>query len=115
VIEQARDDPQQGWAVQMDRLLRDLHTRVGDARAAGRDRLDPAELAGYRDSYQQIITLGHQTNPAGTVPTGKRGVIRRPRSTTCSPVSTPTVRTSCGPPTTSAYRSTTTSPSATSG
>lgn len=77
VIEQAPDDQQQAWAVQMDRLLRDLHTAVGDARAAGRDRLDPGQLAGYRDRYQQIITLGYQTNPAGTVPSGKRGVIRQ--------------------------------------
>jgi transposase len=77
VTEQAPDDSQQAWAVQMDRLLRDLRTAVLDARATGRNRLDPGELAGYRDRYQQIITLGHQTNPAGTVPTGKRGVIRQ--------------------------------------
>jgi len=77
VIEQAPADPQQAWAVQMDRLLRDLQATVRDARAAGRERLDPGVLAGYRDSYQQIITLGYQTNPAGTVPTGKRGVIRQ--------------------------------------
>jgi transposase len=77
VIEQAPDDPQQAWAVQMDRLLRDLHAAVRDARASGRDSLAPAELAGYRDSYQQIIALGYQTNPAGTTPTGKRGVIRQ--------------------------------------
>jgi transposase len=77
VIEQTPDDPQQAWAVQMDRLLRDLHGAVRDARASGRDSLAPAELAGYRDAYQQIITLGYQTNPAGTIPTGKRGVIRQ--------------------------------------
>jgi len=77
VIEQAPEDPQQAWAVQMDRLLRDLRAAVRDARASGRDSLAPAELAGYRDSYQQIIALGYQTNPAGTIPTGKRGVIRQ--------------------------------------
>jgi transposase len=77
VIEQAPEDPQQAWAVRMDRLLRELHASVRDARSAGRDRLDPRELASYRNSYQQIITLGYQTNPAGTVPTGKRGVIRQ--------------------------------------
>ena len=77
IIEQAPEDPQQAWAVQMDRLLRALHAAVRDARAAGLDRLDPGQLAGYRDSYQQIITLGYQTNPAGTIPTGKRGVIRQ--------------------------------------
>jgi transposase len=77
LVEQAPDDPQQAWAVQMDRLLRDLHAAVGDARASSRDSLDPHQLAGYRDSYQQIITLGYQTNPAGTIPTGKRGPIRQ--------------------------------------
>lgn len=77
VIEQAPEDPQQAWAVRTDRLLRELHASVRDARAAGRDRLDPRELASYRNSYQQIITLGYQTNPAGTAPTGKRGVIRQ--------------------------------------
>jgi transposase len=77
LVEQAPHDPQQAWAVQMDRLLRDLHGAVRDARASGRDSLDPHQLAGYRDSYQQIITRGYRTNPAGTVPTGKRGVIRQ--------------------------------------
>ena len=77
VIEQAPEDPQQAWAVRMDRLLRDLHRAVQDARACGEDWLEPSELAGYRAAYEQIITLGHHTNPAGTTPTGKRGVIRQ--------------------------------------
>jgi transposase len=77
VIELQPDDPQQAWAVQMDRLLRDLHAAVQDAHASGEDRLEPSELAGYRAAYEQIITLGRHTNPAGTIPTGKRGVIRQ--------------------------------------
>lgn len=77
IIEGDPDDPQQFWAVRMDRLLRDLHTTVQRARASGEDWLDPGELAGYRAAYEQIITLGHHTNPAGTIPTGKRGVIRQ--------------------------------------
>lgn len=77
VIEQQPDAPQQEWAVQMDTLLRELHATVRDAQAAGISGLDPARLAGYRDSYGQIIALGYQTNPAGTIPTGKRGVIRQ--------------------------------------
>ena len=77
VIEQDPDDPQQAWAVRMDRLLRDLHTAVRHARASGEDWLEPGELAGYRAAYEQIITLGHHANPAGTIPTGKRGVIRQ--------------------------------------
>ncbi len=71
------EDPQQAWAVRMDRLLRDLHTTVQRARAAGDDWLEPSELAGYRAAYAQIITLGNHTNPGGTIPTGKRGVIRQ--------------------------------------
>ncbi len=77
VIEQTPDDPQQAWAVRMDQLLRDLHGVVRRARASGEDWLDPAELAGYRAAYEQIITLAHHTNPPGMIPTGKRGVIRQ--------------------------------------
>ena len=77
VIEQHPDDPQQSWAVAMDRLLRDLHTTVQRTRASGADRLDPGELAGCRAAYEQIVTLGHHHNPAPTIKTGKRGVIRQ--------------------------------------
>jgi transposase len=77
IIEQAPDDPQQAWAVQMERLLRELHNTVRDARAAASDGLAAGELAAWRERYRQIITLGYQTNPAGTIPTGKRGVIRQ--------------------------------------
>jgi len=77
VIEADPEDPQQAWAVRMDRLLHDLHTTVQRAQAAGDDWLEPSELAGYRAAYAQIITLGNHTNPGGTIPTGKRGVIRQ--------------------------------------
>lgn len=77
VIEQHPDDPQQSWAVRMDRLLRDLHSTVQRTRASGADWLDPSELAGYRASYEQIIALGNHHNPAPTIKTGKRGVIRQ--------------------------------------
>ncbi len=77
IIEPAPEDPQQAWAVQMDQLLRELHTLVRDSRTAGQDHLDPEKLAARRERYEQIIALGYQTNPAGTVPTGKRGVIRQ--------------------------------------
>lgn len=77
IIEPAPEDPQQAWAVQMDSLLRELHVTVGDARAAGRDHIDPEQLAVWRERYATIIALGYQTNPAGTIPTGKRGVIRQ--------------------------------------
>ncbi len=77
IIEQAPDDPQQEWAVRMDRLLREANAAVRTARAASHSSLDPGQLAGYRDSYEEIIALGYQTNPPGTIPTGKRGVIRQ--------------------------------------
>jgi transposase len=77
VIEPDPDDPQQAWAVRMDRLLRDLHATVQRTRASGEDWLDPGELAGYRAAYEQIIALGNHHNPPATIPTGKRGVIKQ--------------------------------------
>jgi transposase len=77
VIEQHPDDPQQAWAVRMDRLLRDLHTTVQRTRASGEDWLDPSVLAGYRAAYEQTIALGNHHNPAPTIKTGKRGVIKQ--------------------------------------
>lgn len=77
VIEQHPDDPQQSWAVHMDRLLRDLHTTVQRTRASGEDWLEPSVLAGYRAAYEQIIALGNHHNPAPTIKTGKRGVIKQ--------------------------------------
>jgi len=77
VIEQHPDDSQQSWAVRMDRLLRDLHTTVQRTKASDEDRLEPGALAGYRAAYEQIIELGNHHNPAPTIKTGKRGVIRQ--------------------------------------
>lgn len=75
IMEQHPGDPQQEWAVRMDLFLRKLQVTVAHARQAGLDQFDPVQLARITAAYQQIITLGHQTNPAGTVKTGKRGVI----------------------------------------
>jgi len=77
VIEPDPNDPQQDWAVRMDQLLRALRALVQHSRASGEDWLDPGELAGYRAAYEQIITLGHATNPAATIPTGKRGPVKQ--------------------------------------
>jgi transposase len=77
IIEPDPDDPKTAWAVSMDRLLRDLQTAVSQARAAGKQQLDRHELAGYRAAYAQIIAEGNQRDPPGTIPTGKRGVIRQ--------------------------------------
>jgi hypothetical protein len=67
----------QSWATMIDTLLRALHTTVAQAKAAGEQSLDPWTLAGYRAAYEQIIALGHHQNPPGTIPTGKRGVIKQ--------------------------------------
>lgn len=77
VIEQGPGDPQQEWAVRMDKFLRKLQITVAGARQAGLERFDPAQLARITSAYRQILLLGHQTNPAGTIKTGKRGVIRQ--------------------------------------
>jgi transposase len=75
IIEQ---DPEgQSWAAKIDMLLRALHATVQETKTAGEQSLDPWTLAGYRAAYEQIIVLGHQQNPPGTIPTGKRGVIKQ--------------------------------------
>jgi transposase len=77
VIEEHPDDPDQSWALLMDGLLRELAATVQHAQADGEDSLEPIVLAGYRAAYQQIVTLANHQNPAGTIPTGKRGVIKQ--------------------------------------
>ena len=77
IIETDPNDPKIAWAVEMDRLLRDLHAAVTRARVVGQERLDPEELAAYRAAYAEIIAEGNQRDPPGTTPTGKRGVIRQ--------------------------------------
>jgi transposase len=75
IIEQRPGE--QSWANRVDALLRALHEEVKAAKAAGEDWLDPSVLAGYRAAYEQIIALGNHTDPPGTIPTGKRGVIKQ--------------------------------------
>jgi transposase len=75
IIEQHPGDPQQEWAVRMDTFLRKLQNTVDHAREGGLDQFEAAQLARITAAYRQIIAIGHQTNPASTVKTGKRGVI----------------------------------------
>lgn len=57
---------------------------IGRERVEGKDVvlglfeewLDPSVLAGYRAADVQIIATGNHDNPPGTIPTGKRGVIK---------------------------------------
>ena len=71
------DPEEQSWAAKIDMLLRALHATVQETKTAGEQALDPWTLAGYRAAYEQIIVLGHQQSPPGTIPTGKRGVIKQ--------------------------------------
>jgi transposase len=75
IIEQHPDG--QSWARHLDALLRALHEEVKAAKAAGEEWMDPSVLAGYRAAYEQIIATGNHDNPPGTIPTGKRGVIKQ--------------------------------------
>lgn len=77
IIEPDPNDPKIAWAIRIDRLLRDLHTTVTDARAAGQECLNAEALARYRAAYAKIIAEGNQRDPPATIPTGKRGVIRQ--------------------------------------
>lgn len=61
----------------MDRLLRDLHTTVQQAKSQDEDWLEPIVIAGYRAAYEQIITLGNRQNPPPTVRLTRRGLIAK--------------------------------------
>jgi hypothetical protein len=113
VIEQHPET--QPWARQIDALLRALHEEVKAAKAAGEDWLDPSVLASYRAAYQQIIANGNHDNPPGTIPTGKRDVIKQtPARNLLTRAWTATASRSCASPTNSKYHSTTTPSSVTS-
>jgi HPt (histidine-containing phosphotransfer) domain-containing protein len=53
---------QQAWAGQVHQVLREAHTTVGNAHAAGADRLDPALLAKLRARYDKAVHWGRITN-----------------------------------------------------
>jgi transposase len=57
------DPDRHRWARQAIDLLRDAHTAVVAARAAGRSSLPTDVLAGYRRRWKAIITAGQATNP----------------------------------------------------
>lgn len=66
------DPDRHRWAGQAIDLLREAHTAVIAARAAGRTRLPARVLAGYRRQWRKIITTGQAANPrpAGRDPVG---------------------------------------------
>ncbi len=52
----------QAWAPQVATVLRQAHTAVTDATAAGRDQLDPQLLADLRTRYDKAVHWGVITN-----------------------------------------------------
>jgi transposase len=75
-----RDPQTQGWAGEMDALLRELKDAVQDARAAGQSGLPAQTLASLAERYEQIIARGHEQNPPPTQRTAKRGPIGRSKT-----------------------------------
>ena len=53
---------QQGWAGTVRHILREAHTAVQAAHAAGQDHLDPALLADLRARYDKAVAWGQTTN-----------------------------------------------------
>jgi transposase len=53
----------QTWAPKLARILEQLNTAVAAAKDAGRDRLDPAVLAGWHTRIDEILALGRAQNP----------------------------------------------------
>lgn len=53
---------QQAWAETVREVLREAHTAVDTAAAAGEDHLDPALLAGLRARYDTAVAWGQNTN-----------------------------------------------------
>jgi transposase len=53
----------QTWAPKLARILQKMNTAVRDAKDAGHDRLDAAELAGWQARIDEILALGWVQNP----------------------------------------------------
>lgn len=70
-----RDPETQGWAKQMDKLLREIKQAVESAAARGESALAPHQLASFKRRYGRIIALGHHQSPPNTKRTGARGFI----------------------------------------
>lgn len=68
---------EQGWAVQMDELLREIKAVVEKATEQGHTALEPGRLAAFKRRYGKIIALGHRQSPPIAKRTGRRGPIRQ--------------------------------------
>jgi transposase len=74
----AAHEQRQAWALGMSCLLVDAKEFVEQARAAGRDALDEAELVELHACYRAVIALGYEENPDLTADPGPG---RRPKRT----------------------------------
>lgn len=75
-----RDPGAQGWAAEMDELLREIKAATDQARAAGQDALPPVALKAFEERYEQVIARGREQNPPPRKPTGRRGPIARSKT-----------------------------------
>ena len=98
----------------MSCLLLDTKELVEQAKAAGLHAALEQALTELHASYREVIKLGYEAEPrlAATPPGGGRSA---PRRRTCCCALTSASRRRCGSPTTSGFRSITTSASATCG
>jgi len=68
------EEQQQAWASEMKELLLDSKAAVAQARAEGRSRLHPLEVADWKARYGALLTEGYQANPPDPPPeTSRRG------------------------------------------
>ena len=78
-LQAATETGEQAWAGDMATLLCDTWEHVLTAKTAGNDHLPAEQIASINNTYDQIITAGHDTNP-NPAPTGKRGRPKRTKS-----------------------------------
>jgi transposase len=66
-------EPQrQRWAKDAIEVLLDANRAVAQTKAAGRDRLDPAQLAAFDQRWSEAITAGYTANPRPEAGRGNR-------------------------------------------
>src|SRR6266849_5804821 len=68
------EEQQQEWAAEMKELLLDSKAAVAQARAEGRSRLHPLEVADWKARYAALLAQGYQANAPDPPPeTSRRG------------------------------------------
>lgn len=68
------EEQQQDWAQEMRELLLSMKDACDQARAQGRQALDPVEIADWRADYEAVLQAGYQANPPDPpAPVPKKG------------------------------------------